>query len=334
MPLISVIVPVYKVEPYLCRCVDSILAQTYTDFELILVDDGSPDNCGAICDEYAQRDSRVHVIHQENGGLSAARNAGIDWVFANGDSKWITFVDSDDWIHPQMLEQLYLAVTVHQCRVSICTYKETKEEFDWSTCKIGVPECRKVEAYYIQNWGNATVAWGKLYSKDCFENIRYPVGKIYEDGYVTYKILFREKQVAVIETQLYAYYINLHGISKSRWTLERLDGIQSLEEQLLFFKSHGYLQAWETAVIKYVYALCGQYVVIMREAGKKDKRVALRYIKPRLVYAFFKYWKRFPFIKENWFVYESVFPNLMKAYWLSQVVIEKARNWFSRGFFN
>ena len=110
MPTISVIVPVYKVEKYIHRCVDSILSQTFTDFELILVDDGSPDNCGKICDEYAEKDIRIHVIHQENGGLSAARNAGIDWVFANSDSEWITFIDSDDWVHPEYLERLLCLV--------------------------------------------------------------------------------------------------------------------------------------------------------------------------------------------------------------------------------
>jgi glycosyltransferase involved in cell wall biosynthesis len=108
MPAISVIVPVYKVEKYIHRCVDSILGQTFTDFELILVDDGSPDSCGAICDEYAAKDSRV-VIHQENGGLSAARNAGIEWSFDHSNSGWMTFIDSDDWVHPQYLELLHRA---------------------------------------------------------------------------------------------------------------------------------------------------------------------------------------------------------------------------------
>ena len=106
MPLISVIVPVYKVEEYLSRCVDSILSQTFEDFELILIDDGSPDNCGKICDEYTKKDNRVHVIHQENGGLSSARNAGIDWAFENSDSEWLTFIDSDDWVHIQYLDLL------------------------------------------------------------------------------------------------------------------------------------------------------------------------------------------------------------------------------------
>ena len=106
MPQISVIVPVYRVEAYLDRCVTSILNQTFRDLELILVDDGSPDNCGALCDAYGRADSRVRVIHQKNGGLSAARNAGIDWVFANSDSQWLTFIDSDDWVHPEMLRRL------------------------------------------------------------------------------------------------------------------------------------------------------------------------------------------------------------------------------------
>ena len=122
MATISVIVPVYKVEPYLHRCVDSILAQSFQDFELILVDDGSPDRCGVICDEYAQKDSRVRVIHQQNGGLSAARNAGIDLVLADSESQWLSFVDSDDWIHPLYLELLERAVRESGADAGACLY--------------------------------------------------------------------------------------------------------------------------------------------------------------------------------------------------------------------
>ena len=132
MPKISVIVPVYNVEPYLHRCVDSILVQTHTDFELILVDDGSPDNCGVICDEYAQKDSRIHVIHQQNGGLSAARNAGIDWAFANSDSQWLSFIDSDDWVHPCFLEYLYRAVQETDAKVSACGIRKVEGEVEFS----------------------------------------------------------------------------------------------------------------------------------------------------------------------------------------------------------
>ena len=107
MPKVSVIVPVYKVEKYLQRCLDSLLNQTFVDFDLILIDDGSPDKCGGICEQYADSDKRVHVIHQKNGGLSAARNSGIEWSIAHSGSQWITFVDSDDWVHPQYLNILY-----------------------------------------------------------------------------------------------------------------------------------------------------------------------------------------------------------------------------------
>ena len=110
MPKISVIVPIYNVEKYLRRCVDSILNQTFSDFELILVDDGSPDNCGKICDEYAVKDRRIVVIHQKNGGLSTARNAGIDWAFVNSNSQYLSFIDRDDWVHPDFLEFLYRAI--------------------------------------------------------------------------------------------------------------------------------------------------------------------------------------------------------------------------------
>ena len=119
MAHISVIVPVYKVEPYLRRCVDSILTQTFTDFDLILIDDKSPDQCPHICEEYAITDSRVHVIHhKKNLGLSAARNMGIDWAFAESDSEWITFVDSDDWVHPLYLDALFNSV--HNHSISVC----------------------------------------------------------------------------------------------------------------------------------------------------------------------------------------------------------------------
>ena len=196
--LISVIVPVYKVEKYIHRCVDSILAQTFTDFELILVDDGSPDNCGKICDEYAEKDNRIHVIHKENGGLSDARNAGIDWAFANSDSEWITFIDSDDWIHPKYLEALYNAVKETGCEISICGYEETTGD----SPKVDDINLQAVivstEDFFCEHNVNAVVAWGKLYKKELFREIRYPVGKLHEDEFTTYKLLFQYENCAFV----------------------------------------------------------------------------------------------------------------------------------------
>ena len=239
MPTISVIVPVYKVEPYLNRCVDSILRQTYQDFELILVDDGSPDRCGEICDEYARQDSRVHVIHKENGGLSDARNAGIDWVEANSDSRWLIFADSDDWVHPELLTRLLDAATAFDLKISVCGYQET-EGADPAVLPEDMRPCRWTpKQFYMEHFVNATVAWGKLYSRSCFRGIRYPVGKIHEDEFVTYRLLFAQKEIAVVPAPLYAYFINPKGIIRSAWSPKRFHAWEAYDQQLAFFTAMG-----------------------------------------------------------------------------------------------
>ncbi len=239
MPTVSVIVPVYKVEPFLRRCVDSILGQSDKDFELILVDDGSPDNCGAICEEYAAQDSRVHVIHQENGGLSAARNAGIDWVFANSDSQWFTFIDSDDWVHPEMLEQLLLAAQQNQTNISICGYQLTEGETPSVEAEDLASTAWTPKEFYMAHFINATVAWGKLYHRSCFEKARYRVGKIHEDEFLTYRLLFSQEKIAVIPAPLYAYFVNPNGIIRSNWSPKRLHAWEAYEEQIAFFREMG-----------------------------------------------------------------------------------------------
>ena len=236
---ISVIVPVYKVEPFLHRCVDSILAQTFTDFELILVDDGSPDNCGAICDEYAAKDARIHVIHQQNGGLSAARNAGIDWAFANSDSQWLSFIDSDDWVHPCFLEYLYRAAKESGTDVSACGFIRTEEQGADNPLQAFAFSTEQWDRFYVNNWGVGVVAWNKLYAKELFEGLCYPVGRINEDEFLTYKILARAKTVAVVNAVLYYYFQNPSGIMKSGFSPKKLDGLAALNEQCRFAKKEG-----------------------------------------------------------------------------------------------
>ena len=239
MPEISIIVPVYKTEAYLHRCVDSIINQTYTDFELILVDDGSPDTCGTICDEYASNDYRVHVVHQKNGGLSAARNTGIDWAFIHSNSQWLTFIDSDDWVHPRYLELLIGAVRREQTNIAIGRAAWTSGD---PLLEI-VPESSKIwtsHDYYLKENVSATVAWGKLYKKTCFDSIRYPIRKLHEDEFVTYRILFEEDKISVLEGQIYAYYQNEDGIMHREWSPGRLDVLDALEGQIQFFLCKGF----------------------------------------------------------------------------------------------
>ena len=245
MPKISVIVPVYKVEKYLHRCVDSILNQTFTDFELILVDDGSPDNCPSICDEYASRDNRIIVIHRKNGGLSAARNTGIDWSFSNSNSEWLTFIDSDDWVHLQYLEFLYNSVIVSNQKVSICSFSRIENESDFNINNYDFQyQGHNTERFYCENCTNATVAWGKLYAKECFKQIRYPIGKIHEDEFVTYRIIFKYPDIVFINLPLYAYFRNDNSIMGSNWAPKRLVKIRALKEQAKFFKKNKYITAY------------------------------------------------------------------------------------------
>lgn len=321
--MISVIVPVYNVEPYLHRCVDSILAQTFTDFDLILVDDGSPDNCPTICDEYAEKDSRVHVIHQENGGLSAARNAGIDWAFANSNSQWLTFVDSDDWIHPEMLEQLLNAAVENNVAVSICGYAETKGEEPEISAEDLIPKIWSPENFFVEYNVNAIVAWGKLYQKECFEKIRYPVGKIHEDEYTTHLILFELPQIAAISAPMYNYFSNAAGIMKSQWSPKRLDAIDAKRQQIDFFWHHSFFAAYERDVLALCWSIAAQIMKIEKEPGcpnagyLKNLRKQLRkelYIHRGLPSLAFH---------KNYGLFETAYPQFMKMYWLGQVILRK-----------
>lgn len=247
---VCIVVPVYNVENYIRRCVDSILSQTFSDFELILVDDGSPDRCGAICDAYAEKDSRITVIHQQNGGLSAARNAGIDWAFVNSSSEWITFIDSDDWIAPQYLEAMYRATVQQKADLVICGHIRISEECDFPE-KTEKPTIIDAETFYCDNHVAATVAWGKLYQRNQFQQFRYPVGKIHEDEYITYRILFEAKRASYISTPLYFYFINAVGIMGDSWNIKRLDALPGLEAQAMYLRNTKNQKAYQFAVNNY-----------------------------------------------------------------------------------
>lgn len=239
MPKISVVVPVYKVEAYLDRCVQSIVNQSFEDFDLYLVDDGSPDNCGRMCDTWSERDNRIHVIHQKNSGLSAARNAGIERAFAESDSQWITFIDSDDWIHPNMLEWLLLAVQDQKADIGICAYARTGGEDPWTEDIRMKTEVWTAEEFYSRKFVEATIACAKLYRKELFEKMRYPVGKLHEDEFVTYRLLFEAEKLAYVPLPLYAYFVNMDSITTGGWSPKRLHAWEAYEQQLAFFEERG-----------------------------------------------------------------------------------------------
>lgn len=323
MPQISVIVPVFKVEKYIHRCVDSILNQTFTDFELILVDDGSPDNCGVICDEYAAKDSRVVVIHQENGGLSAARNAGIDWSFANSDSQWLSFIDSDDWVHREYLERLYTVAIDNNVSVSVCAYTEVKDFCTPTDMPSDKAQCIKSETFWVEYATHATIAWGKLYKKECFKSIRYPVGKIHEDEFVTYRILFAEKEIAFLDNLLYFYFSNEAGITKSPWIPKRLDSIEAISEQICYMKKNRFMDGYRYAVKKYILFL-GYHLNNLKECDGAVQNKYAPMLTAKLKKSLIKNTKIVP-IKNNEWIYEFAFPQMMWLYWVGKSKISKIK---------
>lgn len=223
-PLVSVIVPVYKVEDYLAECVDSLLSQTYPNLEIILVDDGSPDNCGEICEEYATRDSRVIALHKENGGLSDARNYGL----RHARGELISFVDSDDWVSPVFIEALQIAMERYGTRLAAVTYGHyfhDGDEFDLLGDMPAVEPLiraplRPVEALRLMLYqAMATGAQWRLYERSALGEDPFPVGLLYEDLASTYKFVYRSGGVAIVDTrELYAYRLRATSIIRQAYS--------------------------------------------------------------------------------------------------------------------
>lgn len=225
IPLISVIVPIYNVELYLPKCIDSIINQTYTKLEIILVNDGSPDNCGKICDEYAVNDLRIKVIHKDNGGLSDARNVAID--VAKGE--YLTFIDSDDFVSVDYVETLYNLVKKYNVKLSVSQFlpiyenesitphhNDESQEFILSSYDA-------IETMFYQKLFE-TSAWGKLYHRSLWEDsIRYPIGVLCEDLATTYKLIFNADSVAVTTYKTYYYLIRDSSIMGNAFNNKKND---------------------------------------------------------------------------------------------------------------
>ena len=318
MPDISVIVPVYKVENFLHRCVDSILCQSFQNFELILVDDGSPDSSGAICDSYAANDSRVHVIHQKNGGLSAARNTGIDYVMANSSSRWLAFVDSDDWVHPDYLKTLYTAAEQTLCKISACGFFRTEGEAFPQEQDFSV-QTMSADDYYCGQMhdGVTAVAWNKLYHRSLFKKLRYPIGKLHEDEFTTYLAVYRAKKIGVTPARLYAYYQNPDGIMRSDWNPRRMHVLEAFEEQIAFAKEEKNLRLLCKIVEQYIYSVCEHLrsaEVIYQKDLRKKLREALKQGRECGC---------FPKNEENLWAYEAAYP--CKIFWWLRSKLHRIR---------
>ena len=285
-PELSIIVPIYKVEKYLDECIRSLLQQTFTDFELILVDDGSPDACPQICDAAAEKDSRVRVIHQKNGGLSAARNTGIEAARGN----WLGFVDSDDFVAPDMYEKLYHAAVNAGADCAVCSVQLTDENGK----QIETPPNMKVTAgVYGQaalleqlrsGWYPPLVmAVNKLYKRELFRTLRYPERRLHEDNFVVAELYLSMGSAVYIEDALYYYRQRTGSIMQSKCTLRSLDEMWSFVHCFECFQRSGRMEMLPFVESRIFAKLTGVYYRLsaqeqhsdaMRQARAAQKKAA------------------------------------------------------------
>ncbi len=232
---ISIIVPVYNVENYIRECLDSILSQTISNFELILVDDGSTDNSGKICEEYQEKDARIKVFHKENGGLSSARNKGID----EAKGEYFCFVDSDDTIRPDYLDTLYTVITSDDSDLAVCDIEAPRlagAEFkEKRAFKMTATEAKKwLYDDRTREYVLMVVAWNKMYSSRIFKGVRYPNGRLHEDEFLIGPVLSKCDCISFIPERLYFYRENESGITSEakRMNVKHLDGVDALSERV------------------------------------------------------------------------------------------------------
>lgn len=275
---ISVICPVYNVRSYLKQCINSILLQSFKNFELLLIDDGSTDGSEIICNNYTKKDSRVRVIHQENQGVSVARNVGLD----NAKGTYIAFIDSDDIVDSRYLERLYNSLIDDRADISICNYFHfmSEDEIIWKDKSgniesySGREACKKI--YISDNDALSMVTlWGKLIPRNAFKNIRFPVGRVHEDQFIIYKILYKCQKCIEIKEPLYGYRYNPTGIINSTFSNKRYDDIWAMDQAIDFYKKNNDMELVKAAS-KLRESLIAKYSIMARKA-KIYKNVPTQY---------------------------------------------------------
>lgn len=324
---VTIIVPVYNVEKYLNKCIDSILSQTFNNFELILIDDGSTDSSGNICDEYLNKDKRVKVIHKENGGVSSARNAGLD--IAKG--KYISFVDSDDYISDYYIEKLYNNIKDNNADISICGcngfLKEKENNLNNIIYDIDILESKDalLKLYNVNTRFIYVTVYLKMYKKSLFDNIRFPLGKINEDSFIIYKLYLKSNKIIYNNSKLYFYRNRQGSIMRQKFTKRNFDDLEALEEQIDYFRRKEYYDLEKASIKYYCYHLKGFYRKFKEDKSNikeinmiKDKHKNIKnYIKDKEYYSI----DETDFINAPW-----CSEKLLEPYWYYIVLKKKLYN--------
>ena len=279
--MISVIVPIYNVEKYVRACIESVINQTYSDLEILLIDDGSTDGGGIICDEYAKRDSRIEVIHKVHGGISDTRNTGLD----RAKGELIAFVDGDDFIVPNFLERLYAAMISGGVDIVECWHEIVSEDGAVLTEKC---EDKKGSRFItVSQWMTETnlrnfltvVVWNKLYKRYLWDNVRFPFGRVHEDTATTYKLIYKAGKVLRIYEKLYFYRQRKSSITKSPLNdQKKQDSIFAFTDQASFFEEKGDTGIADFVKAKKCLLLISYYFCVSDKTEKKTYREDVRKI--------------------------------------------------------
>lgn len=271
-PLITVIIPIYKVEKYLSKCIDSLIDQDYTQLEIILVDDGSPDNCGNICDKYAIQDNRIKVIHKKNGGLSDARNAGLK--ISTGD--FITFVDSDDYVNKDFISTLVNLIQDFEADIAISPFihftddeKKVKKILSINKVKTYTNIEGLINMFYQSDFDNN--ATSKLFKKELFFNVTFPKGLLYEDLATVYKLFLNSNKIVFINKFNYNYLLRDESIEGSLFSQEKLDSLLKIIVELEALKksNHEILEAVNCRILSFLFHLLFE----TEKASKAERQI-------------------------------------------------------------
>lgn len=284
--LVSVIVPVYNVEKYLSKCVESLIRQTYKKLEILLIDDGSTDSSGDICDNYQKEYEFIKVIHKRNGGLSSARNVGID----NATGEFICFVDSDDYVHSRFVEVLHSLSINNNSEIAVCDFKlvdwteENTDDCELLSSEVQVRSGRYyIDQFYGANHNIIVIACNKLYKTELFDGVRYNVGKVHEDEATTIKLLYQAKRIAYVPVELYYYCSRSDSITRQQFSEKRLDIFDAFEERIIFYRANGETD-WESRDYRcYLSGILDMYAYIDSLNDLDNKRELLAKLKKRYV---------------------------------------------------
>ena len=289
-PLISIIVPVYNVEEYLDKCVDSIINQTYTNLEIILVDDGSPDNCPAMCDEWAEKDNRIKVIHKENGGLSDARNSGIE--ASNG--KWVYFIDSDDYVSEDTIEKLYKVAIVNNCDMAIGRYVEVCDGIEKEAEYSNQIYIYSQDEYWEQLYSlslqkeylvsvSLIISCNKLIKRNIFDSIKFLEGKYHEDEFIIHNLISKCNKIAFLDSKLYYYVQQNNSIMHKPSLASITDGLEAVVQRENYFieNKKTFLNLSLISSLENIMGYCFKfkYVYKNKELTKKSKKLYRYYYK-------------------------------------------------------